>query len=188
MLICKKRLEVAAGLEPAKTGFADQRLGLFGIATSNFIPTTYTQICTQTALSTPIYRSFSLRNLLKPIERLLRQVFADPCLTTRRPRPGRCYRERQLRGLIRLKRTSGPSNAATTSGRGLDGALPLCTQQEPEHAGLKARRYTALWYAGTASREAAFRFTMGAPTTNRKPINQAFWRWVRTSIRLNSIR
>ena len=27
-------LEVAAGLEPAKTGFADQRLGLFGIATS----------------------------------------------------------------------------------------------------------------------------------------------------------
>jgi hypothetical protein len=28
-------LEVAAGLEPAKTGFADQRLGRFGIATSN---------------------------------------------------------------------------------------------------------------------------------------------------------
>jgi hypothetical protein len=27
------RMEVAAGLEPAKTGFADQRLGLFGIAT-----------------------------------------------------------------------------------------------------------------------------------------------------------
>jgi hypothetical protein len=26
-------LEVTAGLEPAKTGFADQRLGLFGIAT-----------------------------------------------------------------------------------------------------------------------------------------------------------
>ena len=26
-------MEVAAGLEPAKTGFADQRLGLFGIAT-----------------------------------------------------------------------------------------------------------------------------------------------------------
>jgi hypothetical protein len=26
-------VEVAAGLEPAKTGFADQRLGLFGIAT-----------------------------------------------------------------------------------------------------------------------------------------------------------
>jgi hypothetical protein len=29
----KKKVEVAAGLEPAKTGFADQRLGLFGIAT-----------------------------------------------------------------------------------------------------------------------------------------------------------
>jgi hypothetical protein len=29
-----KILEVAAGLEPAKTGFADQRLGRFGIATS----------------------------------------------------------------------------------------------------------------------------------------------------------
>ena len=27
------RLEVAAGLEPAKIGFADRRLGLFGIAT-----------------------------------------------------------------------------------------------------------------------------------------------------------
>jgi hypothetical protein len=26
-------MEVTAGLEPAKTGFADQRLGLFGIAT-----------------------------------------------------------------------------------------------------------------------------------------------------------
>ena len=33
-MICKGiKLEVAAGLEPAKTGFADQRLGLFGIAT-----------------------------------------------------------------------------------------------------------------------------------------------------------
>jgi hypothetical protein len=28
-----KKLEVAAGLEPAKTGFADQRLDHFGIAT-----------------------------------------------------------------------------------------------------------------------------------------------------------
>jgi hypothetical protein len=36
-------MEVAAGLEPAKTGFADQRLGLFGIATSNFVPIMYTQ-------------------------------------------------------------------------------------------------------------------------------------------------
>ncbi len=27
------KLEVAAGLEPAKTGFADQRLDRFGIAT-----------------------------------------------------------------------------------------------------------------------------------------------------------
>ena len=36
-------MEVAAGLEPAKTGFADQRLDRFGIATNensipNFIP------------------------------------------------------------------------------------------------------------------------------------------------------
>jgi hypothetical protein len=29
-------VEVAAGLEPAKTGFADQRLGLFGIATKPY--------------------------------------------------------------------------------------------------------------------------------------------------------
>lgn len=29
-------MEVTAGLEPAKTGFADQRLGLFGIATKLF--------------------------------------------------------------------------------------------------------------------------------------------------------
>ena len=32
----RENLEVATGLEPAKTGFADQRLGLFGITTSNF--------------------------------------------------------------------------------------------------------------------------------------------------------
>jgi hypothetical protein len=32
--VLKNMLEVTAGLEPAKTGFADQRLGLFGIATS----------------------------------------------------------------------------------------------------------------------------------------------------------
>jgi hypothetical protein len=58
--ICWERLEVAAGLEPAKIGFADRRLGLFGIATSNFIPTTYTQICTQTARKTPILPLFSV--------------------------------------------------------------------------------------------------------------------------------
>jgi hypothetical protein len=29
------KMEVAAGLEPAKTGFADQRLDRFGIATKN---------------------------------------------------------------------------------------------------------------------------------------------------------
>ena len=28
-----RKMEVATGLEPVKTGFADQRLGLFGIAT-----------------------------------------------------------------------------------------------------------------------------------------------------------
>jgi hypothetical protein len=31
-------MEVAAGLEPAKTGFADQRLDLFGIATKSVLP------------------------------------------------------------------------------------------------------------------------------------------------------
>jgi hypothetical protein len=36
-------LEVAAGLEPAKTGFADQRLGHFGIATSKRSYSRYTQ-------------------------------------------------------------------------------------------------------------------------------------------------
>jgi hypothetical protein len=36
-------LEVAAGLEPAKTGFADQRLGHFGIATSKPLYPRYTQ-------------------------------------------------------------------------------------------------------------------------------------------------
>jgi hypothetical protein len=30
-----KKMEVAVGLEPTKTGFADQRLDLFGIATKN---------------------------------------------------------------------------------------------------------------------------------------------------------
>ena len=33
-----EKMEVAVGLEPTKTGFADQRLDLFGIATKN-VPT-----------------------------------------------------------------------------------------------------------------------------------------------------
>ena len=46
-------MEVAAGLEPAKTGFADQRLDRFGIATKNV----YIQIVPKTPLQslfTPI--------------------------------------------------------------------------------------------------------------------------------------
>ena len=44
-------MEVAAGLEPAKIGFADRRLDRFGIATNeNPIPSFYTQTYTQTAL------------------------------------------------------------------------------------------------------------------------------------------
>ena len=46
-------MEVTAGLEPAKTGFADQRLDLFGIATQNFVPTSYTHFRTQSAPATP---------------------------------------------------------------------------------------------------------------------------------------
>ena len=56
-------MEVAAGLEPAKTGFADQRLDRFGIATKSSETCTkpratctqgYTQNCTQTEPATPI--------------------------------------------------------------------------------------------------------------------------------------
>ena len=71
----KKRLEVAAGLEPAKTGFADQRLDRFGIATKPCKTCTkpgatwaqvYTQNCTQNAPATPICSDSSPCNLLKP--------------------------------------------------------------------------------------------------------------------------
>ncbi len=57
-------MEVAAGLEPAKTGFADQRLDRFGIATKPCKTCTkpcaictqvYTQNRTQSAPATPIY-------------------------------------------------------------------------------------------------------------------------------------
>jgi hypothetical protein len=35
-MVRKRKMEVAAGLEPAKTGFADQCLDRFGIATKLF--------------------------------------------------------------------------------------------------------------------------------------------------------
>ena len=64
------------GLEPTKTGFADQRLDRFGIATKTLLKTCtkpcatctqlYTQNCTQIALVSPIYAVSSLPNLLKP--------------------------------------------------------------------------------------------------------------------------
>ncbi len=55
------------GLEPTKTGFADQCLDRFGIATSEkSVPKSYTPNCTQTALAAPIYPVQSLRKLLKP--------------------------------------------------------------------------------------------------------------------------
>jgi hypothetical protein len=59
-----EKMEVAAGLEPAKTGFADQRLDRFGIATKPYetcnkpcaiCTQVYTQNCTQTAAATNIY-------------------------------------------------------------------------------------------------------------------------------------
>jgi hypothetical protein len=60
-------MEVAVGLEPTKTGFADQRLDRFGIATrENSMRRIHTQICTQTALVSPIYAASSLPNLWKP--------------------------------------------------------------------------------------------------------------------------
>src|SRR5260370_9289151 len=63
---CLLKLEVAAGLEPTKIGFADRRLDRFGIATRKRLYPIYTQSCTQTALITPIYPSSYLCNLLKP--------------------------------------------------------------------------------------------------------------------------
>jgi hypothetical protein len=57
-------MEVAAGLEPAKTGFADQRLDRFGIATKPcktcakpyaICAQVYAQNCTQNAPQTPTY-------------------------------------------------------------------------------------------------------------------------------------
>ncbi len=70
-------MEVAAGLEPAKTGFADQRLDRFGIATKPSKTCTkpcaictqvYTQNCTQNALAAPIYPYSRPFKLLKPRE------------------------------------------------------------------------------------------------------------------------
>jgi hypothetical protein len=84
---CTRKLEVAAGLEPAKTGFADQRLGLFGIAT-NLVVTT----CRPYALPLA-YRAPGGANANWPTGR------------------GGHHR-----------------------GQGLDVALPLCTQREPDRA------------------------------------------------------
>jgi hypothetical protein len=68
------------GLEPTKTGFADQRLDRFGIATpENSIPRIYTQICTQTALVSPIYAASFLPNLLKPRMTNGNGGFCRPC-------------------------------------------------------------------------------------------------------------
>ena len=54
-------MEVAAGLEPAKTGFADQRLDRFGIATKVKIlyPTLYPNLYPNCPLSAylPLIRS-----------------------------------------------------------------------------------------------------------------------------------
>jgi hypothetical protein len=46
--VYRLKLEVAAGLEPAKTGFADQRLDHFGIATKpiqNLYPNLHQTLC-----------------------------------------------------------------------------------------------------------------------------------------------
>ena len=85
---CKTiKMEVAAGLEPAKTGFADQRLDRFGIATKPCKTFTkpcaictqvYTQICTQNARASPIYRYSSPRKLLKPRRAFDSGRFARP--------------------------------------------------------------------------------------------------------------
>jgi hypothetical protein len=40
-------MEVAAGLEPAKSSFAGCCLDRFGIATKSVVPKTHTQTCTQ---------------------------------------------------------------------------------------------------------------------------------------------
>ena len=49
------KMEVAAGLEPAKTGFADQRLDRFGIATKNV----YTQTVPILVPKTPLQSLFT---------------------------------------------------------------------------------------------------------------------------------
>ena len=72
------KMEVAAGLEPAKTGFADQRLDHFGIATRKLLYPIYTQTCTQIDPITPIYPSSPLCNLLKPHGRLIIRRFCRP--------------------------------------------------------------------------------------------------------------
>ena len=43
-------MEVAAGLEPAKTGFADRRLDHFGIATLKFVPRLYPKVAPERPL------------------------------------------------------------------------------------------------------------------------------------------
>jgi hypothetical protein len=68
------KMEVAAGLEPAKTGFADQRLDRFGIATKNV----YTRTVPILVRRTP------LQSLFTPIQ--VQAGFADLCLITWRPR------------------------------------------------------------------------------------------------------
>jgi hypothetical protein len=52
-------MEVAAGLEPAKIGFADRRLDRFGIATKLFIPTLYPKLYPKCPRNTylPLFKS-----------------------------------------------------------------------------------------------------------------------------------
>ena len=60
----QENLEVTAGLEPAKTGFADQRLGHFGIATSKRLYPRHTQ----TVETAPRNSYLPLFLSLQPIE------------------------------------------------------------------------------------------------------------------------
>jgi hypothetical protein len=76
--IASKKLEVAVGLEPTKTGFADQRLGLFGIATKNAVAKFCTQSYTQTALRTPIATPLSLDHIREQRQKAPRRASCRP--------------------------------------------------------------------------------------------------------------
>jgi hypothetical protein len=66
-LFVLKSLEAAVGLEPTKTGFADQRLDRFGIAASEKLyPESIPKTVPKLPFIPPIYPYSSLRKLLKP--------------------------------------------------------------------------------------------------------------------------